>query len=88
MLVAGKAADFIGVNLNTLSMAGGAVHDPAAALLLCRVDRVDLSVINGRVVVRNGQLLTVDLNQLITRHNEIAAAMVARHPVPETFKLV
>jgi cytosine/adenosine deaminase-related metal-dependent hydrolase len=87
-LAAGKAADFIGVNLNTLSMAGGAVHDPAAALLLCRVDRVDLSVINGRCVVRNGQLLTIDLNQLITRHNELAAAMVARHPVSERFELV
>lgn len=87
-LAAGKAADFIGVNLNTLSMAGGAVHDPAAALLLCRVDRVDLSVINGRVIVRSGELLTIDLNQLITRHNELAAAMVARHPVPERFKLV
>lgn len=87
-LAVGRAADFIGVNLKTLAMAGGAVHDPLAALLLCRVDRVDLSVINGRVVVRHGQLLTIDLEPLITRHNELAAEFVSRHPVPERFKLV
>ncbi len=87
-LAVGKAADFIGVNLNTLAMAGGAVHDPLAALLLCRVDRVDLSVINGKIVVRNGELLTVDLGQLIARHNALAAEFVGRHPEPERFKLV
>ncbi len=84
----GKAADFVGVNLNTLSMAGGAVHDPLAALLLCAVDRVDLSVINGQVIVRDGKLLTVDLDELVERHNQIAHELVSRHPSPERFKLV
>ena len=84
----GKAADFVGVGLNTLSMAGGAVHDPLGALLLCSVDHVELSVINGRVVVQDGRLLTVDVGKLVERHNQIAAEMVARHPEPERFKLV
>ena len=84
----GKAADFVGVNLNTLSMAGGAVHDPLAALLLCTVDKVDLSVINGKVVVREGKLLTIDVGKLVVRHNEIAEEIVSRHPNPERFKLV
>ncbi len=84
----GKAADFVGVNLNTLSMAGGAVHDPLAALLLCTVDKVDLSVINGKVVVRDGRLLTIDVGKLVERHNEIAEEIVSRHPNPERFKLV
>ena len=87
-LAKGKAADFIGINLNSLAMAGGAVHDPLAALLLCTVDKVDLSVINGRVIVRGGDLLTIDLEKHIARHNEIAKEMVARHPEPERFKLV
>ncbi len=81
-LAPGKAADFIGIDLHTLSLAGAAVHDPLAALLLCTVERVDLSVINGRVVVRDGLLQTIDLERLIARHNEIAAAIVARHPAP------
>lgn len=84
----GKAADFIGINLNSLAMAGGAVHDPMAALLLCTVDKVDLSVINGSVIVRGGELLTIDVEKHVTRHNEIAKEMVARHPEPEQYKLV
>lgn len=87
-LEVGKAADFIGVNLNTLGMAGGAIHDPLAALLLCRVDKVDLSVINGRVVVRDGELLTIDLRSLINRHNQLAADFVRRPLVSEQLNLV
>ncbi len=84
----GKAADFIGVNMNRLSLSGGAVHDPLSALLLCSVSHVDLSVINGEIVVKDGKLLTIDLESLIERHNEIAIKMVSKHPVPERFKLV
>lgn len=74
-LEAGKAADFIGVDLHTLALAGGAVHDPLAALLLCRVDQVELSVIQGREVVRGGVLLTVDVEALVERHNRLAASL-------------
>jgi hypothetical protein len=38
-------------------------------------------VINGRVVVRNGRLEGIDLEPLIERHNQLARAMAARHPV-------
>ena len=78
-LEAGKAADVIGIDLHTVSMAGGAVHDPVAALLLCRVDRVDLSIINGRQVVRDGRILTIDVEALVGQHNEIARQLVSRH---------
>ncbi|MEJ2709664.1 MAG: 8-oxoguanine deaminase [Anaerolineales bacterium] len=75
----GKAADFIGVNANSLSLAGGAVHDPLAALLLCQVAGVDLSVINGRAIVQAGKLLTIDLEALIARHNRLAAEFVLQN---------
>lgn len=84
----GKAADFIGVSTQTLGMAGGAVNDPMAALLLCHVEKVDFSIINGKVVVEDGELKTIDLAQLITRHNELAREFVGRHPEAERFKLV
>jgi cytosine/adenosine deaminase-related metal-dependent hydrolase len=83
-LAAGKAADIIGVSLHSLGMAGAAVHDPLAALLLCLIDRVQLSLINGRVVVRDGTLQTLDLGWLIEQHNTLARALVARHPAPPT----
>ncbi|MBM3146083.1 MAG: 8-oxoguanine deaminase [Chloroflexi bacterium] len=87
-LAPNKAADFIGVRLDKLSLTGGAVHDPLGALLLCTIDHVDLSVINGRMIVQDGELQTLDLAAHIRRHNQIAKEMVSRHPEPERFKLV
>ena len=74
-LAPGKAADFIGLRLDRLDYAG-ALHDPLAALVFCAPQRVDLSVINGRVVIEDGHLLTVDLGPLIERHNRIARGLV------------
>ena len=54
----------------------GALHDPLAALVFCTPQRVDLSVINGRIVVEDGHLLTVDLGPVIERHNRIARELV------------
>lgn len=73
-LEVGKAADFIGINLNNLNYAGS--HDPIAAVLYCDTPRVDLSVINGRVVVQDQNLLTLDLPPVVERHNRIAREMV------------
>ncbi len=74
-LAPGGAADFIGLKLNRLDYAG-ALHDPLAALVFCTPQPVDLSVINGRVVVDNGHLLTLDLGPVIERHNRIARELV------------
>jgi 8-oxoguanine deaminase len=74
-LAQGKAADFIGLRLDQLAYAG-ALHDPLAALVFCAPQQVDLSVINGRVVVEDGQLLTIDLGPVIERHNRISRELV------------
>ncbi len=73
-LEVGKAADFIGIHLNRLNYAGS--HDPVAAILFCDTPRVDISVINGRVVIQDGNLLTLDLPPVVERHNKIAREMV------------
>jgi hypothetical protein len=57
---------------DTLSMAGGAVHDPVGALLLCASDNADYTIVNGRVVVRQGEIATVDMGPLIEQHNKLA----------------
>ncbi|HEU5199219.1 MAG TPA: 8-oxoguanine deaminase, partial [Ktedonobacterales bacterium] len=74
-LAPGMAADFIGYRLDTLSLAGGAIHDPLASLVFCHPPHVDLSVINGRVRVQEQRLLDVDVPALIERHNAIARAL-------------
>lgn len=75
-LAPGMAADFIGYRLDSLSLAGGGVHDPLAALVFCQPPNVDLSVINGRVRIHEGHLLNLELPLLIERHNAIARALV------------
>jgi 8-oxoguanine deaminase len=74
-LAPGMAADLIGYRLDTLGFAGGAVHDPLAALVFCRPPNVDLSVIDGRVRVCDGRLLGVDISPVIARHNAIARSL-------------
>ena len=74
----GKSADFIAFNVDTLAFAG-AHHDIVAALVFCTPPTVDYSVINGKVVVSEGQLTTVDLPPLIEKHNRYAAELVNRH---------
>ena len=76
----GYCADLALFRTDTLAMAGGAIHDPVGALMLCASQNADYTVVNGRVVVREGQLTTVDLGPLIERHNQLALqlALAAR----------
>jgi cytosine/adenosine deaminase-related metal-dependent hydrolase len=71
-LAPGMCADLALFDLRTLGLAGGAVHDPVGALLLCASPAAAWTVVNGRVVVREGQLATLDLGPLLERHNQRA----------------
>ncbi len=75
-LAPGMAADLIGVRIDGLPSAGGAVHDALASLVFCRIGNVDLNVIAGRARVRNGELVGVDLPELLSRHNRFARELV------------
>lgn len=75
-LAPGMAADFIGFRLDSLAFAG-ALHDPLAALLFCSPQQVDFSVINGKLVVEDGQLLTVDMGPVIELQNRMARELVS-----------
>ncbi|WP_322043399.1 8-oxoguanine deaminase [Paraburkholderia sp. J67] len=74
-LAPGMAADFIAFDLRQPLFAG-ALHDPVAALVFCAPSQVALSVINGRVVVKEGVLQTVELGPVIERHNRLAGQLV------------
>ena len=73
-LAPGMSADIVGVPLDDIGVAG-ALHDPLAALFFCHVPRVRHSVVNGRVVVRDGRLTTIDLPRHLERHNRLAARL-------------
>jgi 8-oxoguanine deaminase len=73
----GKAADLIAVDMRRLAFAGG-MHDPLAALVLCSSGQVDFAIVNGKIRVKDGQLVGVDLPALIDEQNRLAKALVER----------
>jgi cytosine/adenosine deaminase-related metal-dependent hydrolase len=79
-LAVGMCADFALFDLGHLGFAGSAVHDPVGALLLCTSAQADYTVVNGRVVVRNGHLVSLDAGPLLERHNRLARVLVSSAP--------
>lgn len=74
-LAPGMAADFVAYRLDEVGFAG-AQHDPVAALVFCQSVNVDYSVINGKMVVRNGALTTVDTPVLVEQHNTLSRRLI------------
>ena len=77
VLAPGMAADLIAFRVDDLAHAGS-LADPLAALVTCTPGRVWLSVINGRVVVEEGEFLPFELEPVVTRHNAISREMLER----------
>ena len=77
VIAPGMAADLALFRLDDVGFAG-ALHDPVAALLFCAPRRADYTIVNGRVVVREGRLTTIELPPLIERHNQLAQKLVDR----------
>ena len=73
-LAPGMAADFVSFDLRQPLFAG-ALHDPVAALVFCAPSQVSYSVIGGKVVVKDGQLATLELGPVIEQHNRLAKAL-------------
>jgi len=73
-LIPGSSADFVAINIDQPQFAG-AGWDPVAALVLAQPDAVDYSFINGKRVVDQGRLVTVDLRVLVERTQAAAEAM-------------
>ena len=67
----GMAADIVMFKMDQIGFAG-ALHDPVAALVFCTPSNVSCSIINGKVIVRDGILGTLDLPIVIERHNRLA----------------
>src|SRR4026209_1381669 len=73
-LEAGKCADFFAINLNRLGFAG--MHDPVLAIVFGQSVNADYTVVGGKFVVKEGQLVTVDERKLIERHNKAAKRLL------------
>jgi 8-oxoguanine deaminase len=74
-LAPGMSADFIAIDTDRPEFAG-AHQDAIAALIFCQVNTVDYSFINGRKVVDQGRLTTIELETLVEHHNRSARQLV------------
>jgi 8-oxoguanine deaminase len=74
-LEVGKCADFTAIKLDKLAYAG-ALSDPLAAIVFCTPVQVDYTVVGGRYVVKDGNLVTLDLPELLREHNAAARRIV------------
>jgi len=71
----GKCADLFAINLNRLDYAGG-LHDPVSAAVFCQPVKADYTIVGGKPVVKQGQLVTVDEQKLIEKHNKAAKRLL------------
>lgn len=75
-LAPGMTADFVAFAVDGLRHAG-ARHDSVAALVFCGAGDVATSVIDGRLVICEGQLMTLDLGPHVEAHNRVARRLFA-----------
>ncbi len=66
----GKMADIAIFSLDEIGYSGAG--DPVGALLLCHPARVDTLMINGKIIVENRQLQTVELPPVLAAHRKKA----------------
>jgi 8-oxoguanine deaminase len=70
----GKCADFFSINLHTVDFAG-ALNDPVAATVFCAPQKARFTVINGRVIVEDGAVVSVDMRPVIEAHNRFSLSI-------------
>ena len=67
VLAPGYAADIVAFDCRGIDFAGAA-WDPLAALVFCGPGKAAYTIINGRVVVADGNLQTMDTTALLQNH--------------------
>ncbi|HKQ46492.1 MAG TPA: 8-oxoguanine deaminase [Phycisphaerae bacterium] len=72
-IAVGFAADLAMYRRNDIALAGAVEQDPLGALMLCHVARADRVLVNGRTVVCEGQIASLDASNLIERFNRLVA---------------
>jgi len=71
----GKSADFVGFNLDRLEFAG-CLSNPLSALVMCDAKSVDLSVINGEIKIKDGEILDDEVEYFVREHNRISKRLL------------
>jgi len=73
-LEVGKRADFAAYRTDTIALAGA--WDPVAGLIFCGPLRAEHTVCEGRFVVRDGRLATMDMKKLLDVHATLTSQLI------------
>ena len=75
VLEKGKAADIVLFSLNDIAYAG--CHDPLVGLVTCgNTSLVKLTMVNGKIVVRDGKLMTINSMEVSKEAHKLASNIV------------
>jgi len=73
----GRCADSFTLDLDAIEMAGG-LSDPVAAVAFCAPHRARHTVVQGHAIVRDGQVITLDMQPVVQEHDRHAARLLDR----------
>jgi cytosine/adenosine deaminase-related metal-dependent hydrolase len=72
----GKAADMFLVRWDRLGYTGG-IYDPISMIVNTGDSQiVDITIVNGEIVVKDGELVKVDERKIIEKANELSKGML------------
>lgn len=74
-LAPGKAADLVLFNVTGLELAGTA-WDPVAALLFCCPMKATRTIVQGRVIVEDGQITSIRRGSVLERHAQLTRDLI------------
>ena len=76
-LAPGFAADIAAFDCRSIDFAGAA-WDLLAGLLFCGSSKTNYTIINGKIIVDQGQLVTMDMPKLLENHNAMTADLMRK----------
>ncbi len=75
VLAPGYAADITAFKRNNVDFSGSD-WDPVASLVFCGPGKANYTIINGKIIVSEGQLTTIPMEKLIHEHNKLSHDLI------------
>ena len=75
MLVPGYAADITAFKRDNVDFSGSD-WDPVASLIFCGPSKANYTIINGKIVVSEGQLTSIPMEKLVHEHSKLSRDLI------------
>ena len=75
MLVPGYAADITAFKRDNVDFSGSD-WDPVASLVFCGPSKANYTIINGKIVVSEGQLTSIPMEKLVQEHSKLSRDLI------------